>query len=140
MAPASSRGQSLSPTARTCLTVSLHLGSSLLFLFAFAPAALWLAFMAFAVRACNVLGYWPSYGRPDPKNLPDSVLSMEWVDTSLALSFLALAAFLGLLGLRRFVPKHWWLLAASCVWLLAWGTSFALFRADPWGVVAWVFD
>lgn len=83
---------------------------------------------------------WPSYRRPDPKDLPESVQWMNWADASLVLSFLTLGAGLGLLALGRFVPRRWWLLVAACAWVAAWGISVALFRADPWGVVAWVFD
>lgn len=140
MAPTPNQSRTLRATVRTSLTVGRYLISALLFLVALAPAALWLSFAAFAVRASDILGYWPSYRRPDPKDLPDSVQWMNWVDASLVLSFLTFGACLGLLALRRFVPKRWWLPVALCICLAAWGISVALFRADPWGIVAWAFD
>jgi hypothetical protein len=123
------------------LKVSLYGSTSVVLLLAWLPAALWVAFVVGAVRAWAFLGYWPSYGHPDPKDLPTEFGPVpEWMEVaSFPLAAAALTCF-SLYCFRQALPKRWWLWAAVGLWPLAWLLVYELARIDPGGVLDWAFD
>ncbi|MFY9823450.1 MAG: hypothetical protein WAM82_18865 [Thermoanaerobaculia bacterium] len=108
---------------------------------AFVPFAWWTLFLVAALRARLYLGFWPSYDRPDPKQIPlDAGPLPEWVEPAAALLVLAALAGVSMIVMARRVPKRWWLWTAVAVWLLAWGCAYGILRWDPWGFIDWALD
>jgi hypothetical protein len=93
-----------------------------------------------AARAAVYLGHWPSYGNPDPKDLPEHFSPpeiLELIVPALILCLLttAVAAFIA-----RYVSPSLRLLIAWSIAVSCWLLSFALIFADPLGVVEWMMD
>jgi hypothetical protein len=104
------------------------------------------AFLIFVLRARLHLGYWPQYGRPDPK-------ALDWaghrdiiiVAVAFAPIAIAIAAFLAAMPLfrspwiRQRTPVVWFcvvlgLILASSLCLIAYE------RYDPGGFINWFLD
>ena len=91
-----------------------------------------------AVVAWRTLGYWPSYGRPDPKSLAvleTSALAVvgPWV----CFAGLLTASLMGLTQISR-LQRRWW--AAAGVVLLGWTLFVVTIWLDPMGVIEWYVD
>jgi hypothetical protein len=105
------------------------------------PAALWLTFLVAAIYAHQHLGYWPSYGHPDPKDLPAAVQSAS--ETLERLVF-----FLSMLipGLTfAFVHRSQQRIRRAILFAIAIAIVYALFGVslcyyDPFGVFEWGID
>jgi hypothetical protein len=135
------RDSGISPRAEKTGSVLLYLVAGPMLTVAWAPFLLWIDCAVAAIRAWAFLGYWPSYGHPDPKTLPESFGPLPmWLESVVPpLGLLTLVA-LSLLVMRRAVPKRWWLWLAMILWPVVWAAFVALVRADPGGVLDWYFD
>lgn len=92
------------------------------------------------VRARIYLNYWPRYGMPDPKDLPD--LLSPWssfVDGTLEnLGLTLLLCFA--LSILSVSFDHRAMRRAFFIPCAMWGASLILWVTDPFGMVDWFFD
>ena len=104
------------------------------------PLAAYSTLYVFAARVALFQGYWPYYGHPDPKDLPDSFQpSSEWLSVAgpLAIFVLQVAAS------RRLVGRlgiGWRLGLAAGLIPTASVMTYVILRLDPGGVIEWVMD
>ena len=103
------------------------------------PALLICDLWGFAVKAAVHCGHWPSYGNPDPKQLPWEIqlatLRLEWICAPWFTLIAIGAAIQGRLFSRQFP-----LWPAVLVTVLT-GVVFVVYcRLDPVGMVAWLWD
>jgi hypothetical protein len=132
---------SLSVEARRIVLTLLQLTVLAELIVAFAPFAFWTLFLVAAWRARLVLGYWPSYDHPDPKQIPpDAGPLPDWAEPAAALVVLAVLVGVVMTVLACRVPKRWWLWTALAIWLVAWGCAYGILHWDPWGFIDWAFD
>jgi hypothetical protein len=102
---------------------------------------LWVIFAlhCYAHHASLVIGHWPSYNNPDPKNLG---FDYEHLTVGLALMTLPLTGpimiAITLWGhLRKKNPPVWLILSVGAVSWTIWGFYW---RYDPAGLIGWYFD
>jgi hypothetical protein len=119
------------PPARSFPLVTLSL--------AVFPLLLLIVFFAYVFRARLVLGHWPSYNNPDPKQLG------WWIQHSfLQLGFITfpavalLATMFAIAG--RFLSRDFPLWTLLAITAFACGILIAFARVDPGGFVAWFWD
>jgi hypothetical protein len=105
--------------------------------------------LAYACYGAVVVGHWPYYAHPDPKELPARMLLQVVAMVMLigAASVVCLpvgyAIWRGVLGVRKTpAPRHrvWvlWYLVGAIIWLLDFG---ALHDRLPWhSVISWILD
>lgn len=84
-----------------------------------------------------MVGHWPSYGNPDPKDVPESSDTVAGLFT---------VVFFGL----QVLLVGWWIwkrpsagrraLAALVFLVFAWSGTFLFLVADPFGVMEWLAD
>jgi hypothetical protein len=93
---------------------------------------------AHAVRASQFLGRWPTYGRPDPKDLPGFLLDER---AEIAIGYaIAIVVAAGSTFFARRLPWLPRLLAGVAGILCLWMVAFLLAQVDPGGVVEWYVD
>jgi hypothetical protein len=108
------------------------------------PSALPLAFLVLvyttAARAAIYLGHWPTYGHPDPKDLPEHFRPPEFLKWLIPLGSIPLVVGLIVLVVKQLVPLRWRL--AISLWILVglWAWSIVLLFLDPAGVLEWLVD
>jgi hypothetical protein len=85
------------------------------------------------LSAARYLGYFPTYGRPDPGTLPAGVMFGNWL-ISFGLALTVLVVLVICLVMIRSSPIRLWV-ALGCAVLL-----WALFIADPVGAFNWRAD
>ncbi|MFP5247632.1 MAG: hypothetical protein ACLGH0_13150 [Thermoanaerobaculia bacterium] len=115
-----------------------HLATALTWLIAWAPFGHWTFMGLHAIRAWRFLGHWPSYGRPDPKDLPPFLLDAR-IETAAGYAVAVIAAVATTYATRRWRWQRRLLVAIAGVFAL-WLATFALWYADPGGVVEWYAD
>lgn len=101
----------------------------------------WIAALIHAWRASLFLGYWPYYGHPDPKDLPEHFHpTTEFLEHLIPWGFFGLI-LVGLLYLiHRFHRLEQKLLLSTLAIPAGWFAGFVLLRFDPGGVVEWIID
>jgi hypothetical protein len=113
------------------------------------PLACYVLLVAAACYSWAVVGSWPSYGNPDPKNLPvRAVYTTAIIATLIGIvSVLILPiAELAFMAVRRLWRKEWRLHGTRIV--VFYGIGAALWivdvlrwrRVDASGLVNWIFD
>jgi hypothetical protein len=117
-----------------------------------ALAALPLACYALLVAAAGytwaAVGNWPSYGNPDPKNLPvRAVYTVAATATLVGLASVILLpiAELALVSVRRLCRKEWLphskrVVALYGIGAVLWIVGVLRWRMDAGGLVNWIFD
>lgn len=122
-------------TARWMNAASWSLSAALLALCAL-PTALWSIALVHAVRVAGIVGRWPRYGEPDPRDMPIAIRT-EPVENLVAVGVILACTWLGLFLHRRARSplRRAGLAPAACVALIAFGA--ALLRLDPAGVFEW---
>ncbi|RLE31088.1 MAG: hypothetical protein DRJ61_11815 [Acidobacteria bacterium] len=131
----------LHPAARAAANCALGILSFVILIVGSFPAVLWIGTYLSAVRASRYLGYWPTYGHPDPKDLPAEFWVQIWpyeyglpIVTAMLLAGLPIV-----LILRKTRPFAWVPLAfGGMVLLLLLG--IALMWLDPGGCLDWYMD
>ncbi len=105
------------------------------------PVAWWAGCVVSAIRAFRFLGYWPSYGQPDPKDLPQTFWSNgEPIEIGVSILIVALLGVVPVLILMRRAKPLLWIPMGLAGLVLLWTIGFVLLSADPWGVVEWIVD
>jgi hypothetical protein len=119
----------------------LHFAAVGILLPAWLPMAYWIFCLVAATRVWLWQGTWPSYGHPDPKDLPQHFGPVpEWLECVVPLaSFVALIA-ISILAMRWMLPRRWWLWASVLTWALAWVVTYGIMLADLGGAVEWFSD
>ena len=103
------------------------------------PVVLIFDLLGFASKTAVQLGYWPSYGNPDPKQLP---FGHELVALQIGWMIIPVVSFcaIGVAILARLSSREFPLWPVIFITVL----SFALFqlysRLDPGGMVDWLWD
>ena len=104
------------------------------------PLVVWLAVAIYAARVRLVVGHWPTYGDPDPKDV--ALPGEPWsgvLDLSGALPLAALA-YLAARYVNRRVDarkrRRFAILISTCVGLV----GIALLWTDPGGLLNWFAD
>jgi hypothetical protein len=112
------------------------------------PLACHLVLVAAACYTWAAVGNWPSYGNPDPKNLPvNAVYTIAITATLIGVaSVLVLPmAAVARVAVRRFWCKEWRVPGKRVVLLygvgaLLWIVGVLRWRTDAGGLVNWIFD
>ena len=104
------------------------------------PALAILLFYAFVIAVRLVIGHWPTYGNPDPAQLPGSLLPFD-----VAVTLLLIAVGVGPVLLIPAVAAAWrqrfrWLLVPIAAYLASWFILVALAYLDPGGFFDWFAD
>ena len=94
------------------------------------------------------VGNWPSYGNPDPKDLPHSFVNVAAITASLigiASVLLLPIAELAFMALRAFWRKEWRphgirIVAVFAVGAVLWIAEIVRLRNGAGGLVDWIFD
>ena len=105
------------------------------------PFTLLASIYTIAFRAALFLGHWPSYGSPGPKYLPDHFSrKTEFLEFLVPLCISVAVTCFFFTEVMRFATwarrLEFAMLAAFFLWLLA----FLFWKADPAGVMEWIFD
>ena len=101
--------------------------------------AMWVGMFVHAVRAWRFLGFWPSYDRPDPKDLPPWLVA-DTVEKVAVAGVFVLVASAGALALRKIGTPQKRVLAAAAICAAAILVTFIVLSADPGGVFEWYVD
>lgn len=132
---------SLSPRGERIVSAMLYSVVASILLVAWLPTAFWILMVVAAIRVWLWQGFWPYYGDPDPKDVPQySGPIPEWFEYAVPLSALVALAAISTRAMRHALPKRWWLWASVFLWSLAWAAAYGVIRADPGGILDWFFD
>ena len=115
---------------------------------AFLPLACYLLLVAAAVYSWAVVGTWPSYGNPDPKDLPvRTVYTIAIIATLVGIASVVVLPVLELafMAVRRAWRKQWRphgrrIVAVYGIGALLWIVGVVRWRIDAGGLVNWIFD
>lgn len=133
--------ESLSPRGEQIVSAMLYSVVASILLVAWLPTANWIVPVVAAIRVWLWQGFWPHYGHPDPKDLPQHFGPIpEWVEYAVPLAAVVALVAISIWAMRHALPKRWWLWASLLVWPLAWAAAFAVMLADPGGIFEWFFD
>ncbi len=99
-----------------------------------------LLFYAFVVAVRLVIGHWPAYGNPDPKQLPECLLPLEVAVTLLLIAVGAGPALLVPVVIAAWHDRFRWLLGPAAAYLASWFLLVALAYLDPSGFFDWLAD
>lgn len=105
----------------------------------FMALSIWPACFFRAFRVSAGLGSWPSYGHPDPKDLPVA-LQPGPADLAAQLLFWVAAAAVANALLQSVSTPVRRVVVAAGVSLVLLGLGLLLVWADPGGVAEWTFD
>jgi hypothetical protein len=123
---------------RTWLAVLATVAGAVISMVACAPLGLWAAMVTHAIRASRFLGRWPSYGQPDPKDLPPFLLN-ERLEAFVGYGLVICGTGALTYATRRLRPVRRLIISAIGVVLL-WAVAWVLAWLDPGGVVEWYVD
>lgn len=115
------------------------LRSGMLLLVGGVLSAMWVGMFVHAVRAWRDLGFWPSYDRPDPKDLPPWLVAEPIEKIAIACVFVAIASG-GVLVLRQIRMPAKRFLGAAAMCAVAILVAVVILMADPGGVLEWYVD
>ncbi|MGH8020950.1 MAG: hypothetical protein ACREIA_22240 [Opitutaceae bacterium] len=112
------------------------------------PLACYLVLVAAACHTWFAVGNWPSYGNPDPKNLPvREVYVVAIYATLIGLVSVLLCPIveLAFLGLQRALKKDWkphgsLVVRTYAIGSILWVIAFLRWLMDAGGLVNWIFD
>jgi hypothetical protein len=112
------------------------------------PLACYVLLVAAACYSWAAVGNWPSYGNPDPKNLPIRAIYTTAIIATLVgiVSVLLLPiAELAFMGVRQLWRKEWRphgkrIAVFYCIGAVLWIVGFLRWRMDGGGLVNWIFD
>jgi len=115
---------------------------------ALVPVTCYGMLVAAACYTWVTVGNWPSYGNPDPKDLPHSFVNVAAVTATLvgiASVLLLPIAELAFMALRAFLKKEWRphgirVVLFFTVGAALWIADFVRFRVGGGGLVEWIFD
>ena len=101
--------------------------------------ALWVGMLVHAIRAWQVLGAWPSYNRPDPKDLPGWLVEDRIEILAIAVATVCLVGA-GLSILRKVGNPGRRTLAAGAIAIGLGLVGLGAWWLDPGGIVEWYAD
>jgi hypothetical protein len=112
------------------------------------PLVCYMLLVAAACYTWVAVGNWPTYGNPDPKNLPiravytaASIATLGGIAAVILLPIAELA-FVGVRGLRRkeWRPHGWRVIVLYSIGAVLWIVGVLRWRMDGGGLVNWIFD
>ena len=103
------------------------------------PISFWFSIYLNATRASRYLGYWPTYGHPDPKTLPEEFWSWPYDFGVPLIVVCVIASVPASIIIKKVSPVFWAPLALSgFVVLVLLGLTVC--SLDPGGTLDWYFD